>query len=304
VRLEDRHAHDAGDVKVVRARLATTARPLALACLVAFTSGAAAAPIARVPFKWTPGQIEVAVLVNGTPATFLLDTGAEYSVVSSRLAERLNLTVEQRGSSQFAGDVTLAVGDVVLRHPRVLVMPFDSYYARGRTIEGLVGYDFFARYVVTIDFKGTNLQIWEPSVFAPPKGAVSVPIEFAGRLPVMRSVLTLETGKSLDVRLMVDTGASQAVILRYPFTHAHGLFDLGGPASTAPSLASGVRQLTEIPVRQIRMAKWTFPRPRVRAFAEPVGSGGSTASDGLIGNDLLARFTLSVDYSRKRLLLQ
>ena len=39
-----------------------------------------------VPFTWTPGQIEVAVAVNGTPATFLLDTGSEYSVVSTMLA--------------------------------------------------------------------------------------------------------------------------------------------------------------------------------------------------------------------------
>jgi hypothetical protein len=279
-------------------------RILALACLIALTSGATAQPLATVPFRWTPGQIEVAVLVNGTPATFLLDTGAEYSVVSSRLAQQLGLTIEKRGSAQFADEVTLTMASVVLQRQRVLVMPFESYYARGRTIDGLVGYDFFARYVVKIDFKATNLVIFEPAAFAPPKAAVSVPIEFAGRLPVMRSVLTLETGKSLDVRLMVDTGASQAVILRYPFTHAHGLFDLGGAPSTAPSLASGVRKLTEIPVHRIRMSKWTFPKPRVQAFAEPVGSGGYTTSDGLIGNDLLARFTLFVDYPRKRLLLQ
>lgn len=246
----------------------------------------------------------MAVLVNGTPATFLLDTGAEYSVVSARLAARLGLTIENRGSRQFANDVTLTLKDVFLPHSRVLVMPFDSFDARGRAIDGLVGYDLFARFTVKIDFKRHSLVIWEPSAFAAPKGAVSVPIEFAGRLPVMSSVLTLETGKSLSVRLMVDTGASQAVILRYPFAHEHDLFDLGGAASTAPSLASGARKLTEIPVRQIALAKRTFIKPRVQAFAEPVGSGGYTPSDGLIGNDLLARFTLFVDYPRKRLLLQ
>ena len=279
-------------------------RILALACLVALTSGASAPPFATVPFRWTPGQIEVAVLVNGAPATFLLDTGAEYSVVSSRLAERLGLTIEKRGAAQFAEDVTLTVKDVVLRDQRVLVMPFDSYYARGRTIEGLVGYDFFARFTVKIDFKTHKLSIWEPAAFTAPKGAVSVPIDFAGRLPVMPAVLTLDNGKSLDVNLMVDTGASQAVILRYPFSSQHGLLELGGAPSTAPSLASGVRKLTAIPVRQIALAKWTFAKLRVQAFAEPVGSGGYTTSDGLIGNDLLARFTLFVDYPRKRLLLQ
>jgi hypothetical protein len=273
-------------------------------CLVALTCGAAGQPLARVPFRWTPGQIEIDLLVKGTPATFLLDTGAEYSVVSSRLAERLNLTTEARGSSRFANDVGLKMKNVFLPHNRVLVMPFDSFYARGRAIDGVVGYDLFARYTVKIDFKGRNLIVWEPSAFVPPKKAVSVPIEFAGRLPVMPSVMTLETGKQLAVRLMVDTGASQAVILRYPFAHEHELFDLGGTESTAPSLASGVRRLTAIPVRHIELAKRLFPKPRVHAFAEPVGSGAYTASDGLIGNDLLARFTLFVDYPRKRLLFQ
>jgi predicted aspartyl protease len=261
-------------------------------------------PTVRLPFHWTPGQIEVNVRANGLPATFLLDTGAEYSVVSSRLADRLGLALEKRGSREFADDVGFAMNDVVLLHQRVMVSPFDGYYARGRAIDGLLGYDFFARFVVEIDFKGGTLVIWEPARFAPPKGTVSVPIEFAGRLPVMSSVLTLDGGRALQARLMVDTGASQAVLLRYPFAKAHDLLDLRGEQSTAPSLASGTRTLTAVPVQQIAFATWTFARPNVRAFAEPIGSAAATDSDGLIGNDLLARFTLFVDYPHKRLVLR
>ena len=279
-------------------------RVIAIASIVAVTIAPAGPPLARVPFAWTPGQIEVAVRVNGTPATFLLDTGAEYSVVSSRLAALLGLATEKSGSREFADNVTLRLKGVDLPHQRVMVMPFDGYYARGRTIDGLVGYDLFSRFTVKIDFKGRELAIWEPSAFTPPKGAVSVPVEFAGRLALVPSVLTLETGKSLNARLMVDTGASQAVILRYPFATEHDLFDLGGAPSTAPSLASGMRKLTEISMQKVTLAKWSFDRPRVQAYAEPVGSGAYTASDGVIGNDLLARFTLFVDYPRKRLLLQ
>lgn len=278
-------------------------RVLALSAIAAL-SITAAPTLARVPFRWTPGQIEVAVRVNRTPATFLLDTGAEYSVVSSRIAARLGLATETFGSRTFADNVTLDMNGLALPHQRVMVMPFDGYYARGRAIDGVIGYDLFARFTVKIDFKRRELVIWEPSKFAPPRGAVVMPVEFAGRLALVPSVLTLGAGKALPARLMVDTGASQAVILRYPFATEHGLFDLGGAQSTAPSLASGVRKLTDVPVERIALAKWTFDKPRVQAFAEPVGSGAYTASDGLIGNELLARFTLFVDYPRKRLLLQ
>jgi predicted aspartyl protease len=260
--------------------------------------------VAVIPFAWTPGQIEVAVRVNGLPATFLLDTGAEYSVVSSKLAAQLGLPLERSGARDFADNVTIEMNDLVVRHPRVMVMPFDGYNARGRAIEGLVGYDLFARFVVRIGFDDKTLTVWEPSAFEPPRSAAIVPIEFAGRLPVMRAVLKLAGGRSLTARLMVDTGASQAVILRYPFAREHELFDLGGGASTANSLASGVRKLTAIPVEQVTMSQWTFERPAVQAYAEPVGSGGYTESDGLIGNALLSKFAMYVDYPRRRLLFE
>jgi predicted aspartyl protease len=257
-----------------------------------------------VPFVWTPGQIEVAVEVGGTPATFLLDTGSEYSIVSTRLAQALRLTTERRGARDFADDVTLSMKGVTLAHQRVMVMPFDTYYARGRTIDGLLGYDLFDRYAVRIDFTGKTLTLWPASDFTPPQAAVEVPITFAGRLPVVAATVRVSAGRTLDARLMVDTGASQAVILRHPFATAHHLFDLGGAHSTAPSLASGTRALIEIPVEQVSLGTWTFDRPQVRAFAEPIGSGGATDTDGLIGNALLSRFTLYVDYTRRRVLLE
>jgi predicted aspartyl protease len=268
---------------------------------------AAADPI-RVPFAWTPGQIEVRVRVNDVNATFLLDTGAEYSVISTRLAGLLKVQTDRTRGRDFADDISLTLGGVSLEHQRVMVMPFDTYYARGRTIDGLVGYDFFARFVVSIDFNGHSLTLWEPSAFKPRSAAVVVPIELSGRLPVVSSTLVVSEGRRLPVRLLVDTGASQAIILRYPFANTNGLLDLvkDVEASTtrAPSLASGELQLVDVPVEQVSLARWTFDRPRVQAHREPTGSGAATDTDGLIGNTLLQRFRLTVDYQRKRLLLE
>jgi hypothetical protein len=242
--------------------------------------------------------------VNATPATLLLDTGSEYSIVSSRLASQLGLQTERRGMRDFADRIALTMGAARLEGQRVMVMPFETYYERGRKIDGLVGYDLFASYVVRIDFNGKSLSLWKPNGFDAPRAAVEVPIAFAGRLPFVTATLRLAGDRTLPARLMVDTGASQGVILRHPFATAHGLFALGGAQTTAPSLASGTRTLTEIPVEQIEMGTWTFDRPPVLAFAEPTGSGGYTETDGLIGNALLSRFVLYVDYARKRMLFE
>jgi len=257
-----------------------------------------------IPFKWTPGQIEIAVGVNGTPATFLLDTGSEYSIVSTRLAQALRLTTAPRGARDFADGVTLKVGDVTLADQRVMVMPFDSYKARGRDIDGLVGYDFFAACTVRIDFAAKMLTCWKPAAFEAPPVAIEVPITFAGRLPVVAAVLRLPGDRRLDARLMVDTGASQAIFLRYPFANDHHLIDANGQRTSAPSLADGTRSLIDVPVEQVSVAALTFDRPNVRAFAEPVGSAASAATDGLIGNTLLSRYVVYVDYARQRLLFE
>lgn len=256
---------------------------------------------ATMPFVWTPGQIEVVVTVNGTPATFLLDTGAEYSVVSTRVSDALALTRVPQGARSFADGVTLGLGRFALKGQRVMVMPFDGYAARGRTIDGLLGYDVFVRYVVKIDLAQRTLTLWEPADFAPPAVAMAVPLEFAGRLPVVRGRLRVAGARELPVRLMVDTGASQSVILRHPFATAQGLLAHAGRATTVPSLADGTRRIVDVPAEQLTLAALTFDRPEVQAFAEPIGSAASTDTDGLIGNRLLTRFTLYVDYARRKL---
>lgn len=253
-----------------------------------------------VPFVWTPGQIEVGVTVNGAPATFLLDTGAEYSVVSSRLATALHLASERRGGRGFADGVTIGIGPLTLADQRVMVMPFDTYYARGRQIDGLLGYDVFERFVVKIDWRANTLTFWEHGTFTPPAAAGVVPMEFSGRLPVLATRLGLQ-GRTLPARLMVDTGASQSVILRHPYASSHKLFDGAARGEPAPSLADGTRSVVRVPARELTVSGLSFQTPGVQAFTAPIGSAASTETDGLIGNTLLSRFTLYVDYATRRL---
>jgi aspartyl protease len=273
--------------------------------LVVLATAALAAPSGvTIPFTWTPGQIEVAVEVNGTAATFLLDTGSEYSIVSSRLAQALRLATGRRGARDFTDAVRLTLKGIALEQQPVMVMPFDTYYQRGRSIDGLLGYDLFERYAVRIDFSAKALTLWPASDFRPPQAAVDVPITFAGRLPVVAARLHVTTERTLDARLMIDTGASQAVLLRYPFATRHQLIDPAAARTTAPSLADGTRTLIDVPVEQVSVGSLSFDRPGVRAFAEPVGSAAGTDTDGVIGNTLLSRFTVYVDYARKRLLFE
>jgi len=257
-----------------------------------------------IPFNWTPGQIEVAVKINGTPATFLLDTAAEFSVVSTRLARQLGVVTTRRGGGDFVEGLDMEVGALKFERQRLMVIPFDTYVDRGRQIDGLIGFDFFAAYTVGIDFQQKQLTVAPRQSFSPPEAAVAVPLAFVGRLPVVLAHVTLAGGELVQAKLVVDTGASQSVMFRNPFSRAHRLFDRGGKESVSPSLASGSHRVVDVGVDGVRVGGLTFDHPPAQAYLDWTGAAGSDSTDGLIGNALLSRYRIHVDYANRLLFFE
>src|ERR1044071_5396662 len=252
-----------------------------------------------IPFRWTPGQIEVQVSVNGNPPIwFIVDTGAEYSILDREVAKSYALD-----GSQFADGVTLAIGPVTLRDQRIMLMQLDNFRRQKREIRGLVGYDFFARYVVTFDFEQHVLHLTEPKSFKPPRDATRLRLQFAGRVSMIDTVLTI-ANRRIPARLEIDTGASQAVILRHPFVESHGLLAVAANTATSDSGAAGLRTFVALPVQQIEIAQWKFANPKTSFYGTTNGAGGATDTDGLIGNDILQHFRVTVDYSRRGVWLE
>src|SRR5436190_1005098 len=177
-----------------------------------------------IPFSWTPGQIEVPVSVNGGAAvTFIVDTGAEYSVLSPEVAASAGVRTTRTGPRDF-GEASLSFGGVTLPRQRVMVMPFDNFRRQGRAIQGLIGYGLFERYVVSIDYDRRVIDLREPDDFRPPAGAQAVAINFVGRLAAVSVDVRARgrasgpgaraPGLTLTANVILDTGASQSLLLR------------------------------------------------------------------------------------------
>lgn len=258
-----------------------------------------------IPFRWTPGQIEVRVSVNDRePVWFILDSGSEYSIIGSDLAQAIGVTTSSRFGRDFTSGIKLAIGGVTLRDQDLMVFPLANFKAQHRPIQGLVGYDFFDRYVVTLDYQKNTISACDRQSFGPHPQAVRVPLTFAGRLPVVPVVLTLADGRSLHLRAMVDTGAQAAMIVRYPFASAHDLLRTSARAPDAPSVQGLSLPMVRIPSREIAIGRWAIDVKAVQAHAAPVGSGGFAETDALIGNELLREFRVTFDYARHRMLLE
>jgi len=266
-------------------------------------AAAAAQPCRDISFRWTPGQVEVQVSVNGRPPRwFVLDSGAEYHVLGADMANELGLRTTPRFGRDFASGLSVDIGGITLTNQDAMVMPLDNFKKQHRDIHGLVGYDFFASRAVTIDYRKHLVRTCPASSFKPAVDDVAVPIEFAGRLPVVPVTLTLADGRKLSLRAMVDLGAQAAMMIRYPYAQAHHLFEGARDANASPSLF-GPQSIKTIAAKSIALGPATLGVASVRVFGTPTGAAGTTETDALIGNELLRLSRITFDYAHRRLLL-
>ena len=194
------------------------------------------------------GLVLVPLTVNGIAADFLLDTGAERTVVGIAAADRLHIARDEWVSTDILGaggrdrrrlgrPSSLSLGGLALRRRTVaadnsvVIGPIPDQVA-GRPIAGLLGEDFLSPFDLDIDIPGGKLTLYEVSgcsgrflpQVAPWTGAYhAIP---ASR-PV-RNVLTvpLHIGKAA-VEAILDSGA-QTTVLTLPGMVQLGLAAGGG----------------------------------------------------------------------------
>ena len=145
------------------------AGPAAAACRVT--------PRATVPIERVGGVILVSVAVNGTPAAFVLDTGAERSVVGVAAADRLRIARDEWVSTDIQGvggrdrrrlgrPSSLTLGGLPLRRHTVaadnsLVVGPIPDAIEGRPIAGLLGQDFLSPFDLDLDDAARVLTLYD-----------------------------------------------------------------------------------------------------------------------------------------------
>jgi hypothetical protein len=268
------------------------------------------AGLTRIPIKVINNHIYVDGFVDGKEARFIVDTGG-VNLLTPAAAKKFGLEgagkLAARGVGDESVDLALAnarevrVGDAVLEQPVFYVIDMGSLSAiEGETFDGLVGYEMFSRFGVTIDYAGNEMILSAPERFSPPQGAHSVPFDLAERIPIVRGKLD-----GIDVRLSIDTGSRVSLSMHSPFVATHGLVEryqaapeavmgwgVGGPSRGRPA-RFGTLSLGDLEIGKIAGDLY-------------VGNKGAFASadtSGNLGGGVFRRFTLAFDYANRRLYL-
>jgi len=258
-----------------------------------------------VPAEITNSRVFVESRINGSaPLPFLLDTGASESVLNSdRLAElglrgRPSDSASVEGGTMettFVPDVTLTIGDIVLAARPVTALPLGGVEAGlGHRVYGILGGELFARRVVTIDY-GQRRVLFRSSA---PGRLVAIPISIEEATPIATVSIDGTSG-----RFQIDTGGGMTVV-NAPFLAVHpALVPKKTVQTTAGAVIPGASRGGVGRADFLQIGTIHIERPIVN-YSQNKSGDRVDVDAGLIGGEVLSRFTVTFDYENARLWLE
>ena len=264
----------------------------------------------EVSFVFRNGLILTRARLGGQPATLALDTGAPDFLVSGHLARRLRLKGMEVGIT--------GVGPQADRAYRTLLPDVDwagnrwtlfgavihgdaALYGEPPYFDGILGYSVLSRSVVRIDYPRRRIQLFAPGDYEVPEGATLLPMETRQSLPVIDARFDDLAGK-----VVLDSGSYESVGVLSTAVQRHRLNDRY-PKGWTTKLEGGIGGSSKgrvVRLSTLTLGRLTLTRPV--AHLETSASAGKDQLDVVasLGNGVLSRFHVTVDYPGQRLVLE
>lgn len=254
--------------------------------------------VVEFPFQFREGLLWISVTVSQSPKplNFLVDTGAGVCVLNYSTAQQLGIQlgqevkvtgVESTTVGYWPQKLTASIGQVSLPKEFLVVDLCKLSQACNRSVDGLLGADFFSGKIVQLDFEQQKLRILQSS--EPHAGAEVLPL--------------LERGNALQVPVQVNARAAEWFRL-----------DTGCASSlqwvtTREQLSASSRHIAVgLSQQSIPMTATTVKLGRHQFYSVPTGLHQTQifrGESGLLGLGMLTQFAqITLDGKTHRLILE
>lgn len=276
------------------------------------------APVAKLDATFPKGTTKVTVpagllrerylsvsgSLGGRASLFLVDTGASTTVFDEDFLAEAG--IRPAGGASFASDAlfkgvrfarvpSFEVAGIRLGPQVALTIPLRRSEGFPLPVDGILGYDFWSRFVTAIDYPMGTMTFHRPDAFTPDAEDVAVPFELEGttlHVPVTvngndAGTFTLDTGNGGEITLHRFDGIERLVPRGpNPLRFARGIaYGSSGAAAYETSVDLGLGPFV------YRSAPVLLLDPR-----DP--SGDATGGNGNVGVDFLKGFRVTFDYAR------
>ncbi|MDT0608414.1 aspartyl protease family protein [Croceitalea rosinachiae] len=275
----------------------------------------------KIKFELVNNLMVVPVELNGTKLSFILDTGVSSPIL-------FNLTNQDSIQINNVSEITLqglGEGDPIqalkstkntfkignaknFNQALYVVIDRDLNFSTslGIPIHGIIGYDLFKDFVVEVNYSSSSLKLYNPNdyQYKTSKRKQTLPLSLIDKKAFVDGAVTKEDDSEIPVKLLVDTGSSDALWLfhdpdkgldipekNYEDFLGQGLSgNIFGKRTKLKGIRIGMFQLNE--------AKAAFPYKESFSAIKDFGD-----RNGSVGGEVLKRFNIVFDYPRNKITL-
>lgn len=272
-------------------------------------------------FELVNNLIVVPVELNGAKLSFILDTGVG-SPILFNLTNQDSIQINNVSEISLRGlgegepiqalkstKNTFKIGNAKnFSQPLYVVLDRDLNFSTslGIPIHGIIGFDLFKNFVVDVNYGTQTLKIYHPDKYnyKKSKRRQTLPLSIIQKKAYVDGAITKEDDSEIPVKLLVDTGSSDALWLfhdpekgldipdkNYEDFLGQGLSgDIFGKRTKLKGVRIGTFQLNE--------AKAAFPYKESFGAIKELGN-----RNGSVGGEVLKRFNIVFDYPGKKITL-
>ena len=276
-----------------------------------------------IDFKTSSNLIIIPVAINKSDTlNFILDTGVRYPIITELpFVNKLNLNYLQpinvRGlgegeqlTAYRSGNNTININGMVAYDQEIHMVINENFqisHILGIPVHGLIGFNLFKDYVVKIDYQDHKITLIKPEYFTY-KGKekdIVLPLSFEQNKPFIRTSIVTDKNNEVPVKLLVDTGASDAIWLStnsdsrisLPENHIETFLGRG----LSGDLFGKKGRIGAIWVGPLVLYEPIVAFPDNSMVDELIGKNDR---NGTLGAEILRRFYVTMDYPNRRLILR
>ena len=245
---------------------------------------------------------------NTDSLSFILDTGSGGISLDSQTVNQLHIPVQQsdktiRGIAgirkvSFAYNNTLHLPGLIVDSLNFHINDYDiltSVY--GEHIDGIIGYSFFNRYIVKINYDSSLIHIYSKGSMKYPKGGYLLKPLLVNLL-IQSARITADDDRT--ARFYFDTGAGLCLLLSTDFVEDSTLFSPKRKrVNTQVEGLGGKKHMELTTVKSFKLGPYKFKKVPAYIFDDEFNVTSYPYLGGLIGNDLLRRFNVIINYERR-----
>ena len=266
--------------------------------------------LTTVPFtQLTGGIIILHALIDSHPDTlnFVLDTGSSGISLDSATAEYLgmNPVPSERTIRGIAGIRKVNfLYNRSLHFPGLTVENLDFHIndyellttVYGERIDGIIGYSIISRYILKIDYDSMKLSFFSKGTMRYPKGGYLLKPTIS---QLVSQPMRVKDEKAIYSRFLFDIGAGLCLLLSREFVDDSVFFSKKRKRYIKEAEGLGGKIDMELTVmKEARVGPYKFRNVPVFIFDDEYNVSSYPYMGGIVGNDLLRRFNVILNYGK------